>query len=425
MAATKVQLIGGAFQDSEGNVLANGYLMMKLNQDELVAGVGQICSGIEIRINLTALGSVSTSPAQLVWGNDQMSPVNAYYRVSGFDSRGQLAWGPNNQQVIGSGGTFDVGTWVPNQVISWVPPLQPLLLETDGVQNGDQSLLNLVSGTGITLTDDGLGSVTIDSNGAGVTFQTNGTPNGDQTLLNLKNGSNVTITDDGLGGVTIATTPFTAFQNVFGSQHGWIANYAGGIGTDDVFSTVLHLSGTATNSLAPTATAGARYEVTLGASHNQSYFYNNSTRLDITRGSLQWFKSRAAISTTSTISNWVCVTDQNPASVFFPDNPSSANLIGFRYSTNAGDTQYQCVCSNGAASTIVSSGVNADTSEHIFQFLVSGSTVTFYIDGTLVATISTNVPAAATQMTYALTIDNLTTSNPLSMTAGYVWYSLV
>jgi len=42
-----------------------------------------------------------------------------------------------------------------------------LSLETDGTPNGDQTLLNLVAGTNITLTDDGLGSVTIDAAGSG------------------------------------------------------------------------------------------------------------------------------------------------------------------------------------------------------------------------------------------------------------------
>ncbi len=39
----------------------------------------------------------------------------------------------------------------------------PLSLEVDGTPNTDQSLLNLIAGTGITLTDDGFGGVTIDN----------------------------------------------------------------------------------------------------------------------------------------------------------------------------------------------------------------------------------------------------------------------
>jgi hypothetical protein len=46
-----------------------------------------------------------------------------------------------------------------------------ILLQTNGVDNGDQNLLNLVAGPGITLSDDGLGAVTITSTG-GASFIT-------------------------------------------------------------------------------------------------------------------------------------------------------------------------------------------------------------------------------------------------------------
>jgi hypothetical protein len=41
-----------------------------------------------------------------------------------------------------------------------------LNLEVDGTPNGDQTLLNLISGTGIQITDDGVGGVTIEATGA-------------------------------------------------------------------------------------------------------------------------------------------------------------------------------------------------------------------------------------------------------------------
>ena len=44
--------------------------------------------------------------------------------------------------------------------------------------------------------------ITIPGGGGGITLETNGTPNGDQTLLNLVQGSNMTITDDGFGNIT-------------------------------------------------------------------------------------------------------------------------------------------------------------------------------------------------------------------------------
>jgi hypothetical protein len=125
MSATKTQLIGGQFQDSQGNLLALGYLTMRLSSDENVSGVGQVAAGIVATVNLGATGAVSTSPAQSVWANDVMTPVNSFYVVTGYTAQGQLAWGPNNQQVTSGGvggGTFDTGTWVPNTVVSWSYP---------------------------------------------------------------------------------------------------------------------------------------------------------------------------------------------------------------------------------------------------------------------------------------------------------------
>lgn len=163
---TKVQLIGGAFQDAEGAVLANGYLKMKLSQDGSVPSIGSICSGVEVTIKLNSSGSVDTSTPQYVWGNDQIFPANSFYRVTGYTAQGQPAWGPNNQQVVGNGGTFDVGTWVPNQVLSWTPSISSPLLKTNGVANTIQSVLNLIAGSGVSLTNSG-GNVTVSGGGGG------------------------------------------------------------------------------------------------------------------------------------------------------------------------------------------------------------------------------------------------------------------
>jgi hypothetical protein len=198
-----VQLTGGNFQDSEGNVLVSGYLVMHLSQDGHVSGVGEIASGIDIRIQLDPSGNVVTSPAQSVWGVDQMLPINNYYRVTGYTAAGQPAWGPNNQQVTGSGGTFDIGTWVPNQVLSWQPPVQTPLLEVNDVPNLLQTVLNLEAGSGITLTDEGDGGVTIASSVASLLLEVNDVPNTVQNILNLEAGTNIILTDEGDGGVTI------------------------------------------------------------------------------------------------------------------------------------------------------------------------------------------------------------------------------
>lgn len=175
--SAKVELIGGAFQDSKGNVLANGYLKFVLSQDCSVTGVGNIASGIAITVTLDASGNANTG--QFLWGNDVLLPQPNYYRVTGFTSAGQPAWGPNNQQVTGSG-TFDLGTWIPNTVISWTPSIsQPLVLKHNGTVNASQTILNLEStDASVIITDLGGGNIDLQAGGSGVPSGTNVWPAG-------------------------------------------------------------------------------------------------------------------------------------------------------------------------------------------------------------------------------------------------------
>ncbi len=210
MTMTKTQLIGGLFQDSRGNVLVNGYLIFKLNQDNAVTGAANIAAGIEITIFLNSSGGVDTGTAQYLWATDILSVPNAFYRVTGYTSQGQPAWGPNNQQVVSGGlggGTFDVGLWVPNSVFSWTPPNQPVSLQTNGTPNAVQTIENLKAGANIALTADSLGGTTIAATvPAGVLLQTGGVNNGSQTKLNLAAGTGISIVDNGSGTDTITNT---------------------------------------------------------------------------------------------------------------------------------------------------------------------------------------------------------------------------
>jgi hypothetical protein len=80
-----------------------------------------------------------------------------------------------------------------------------LLIETNGIANVDQTLLNLVQGTNITISTDVFGATTI-SGAAGATFKTDGVPNTLQSVLNLKSGTNISLAADALGGVTISSS---------------------------------------------------------------------------------------------------------------------------------------------------------------------------------------------------------------------------
>ena len=170
MAASLTQLTGGNFTDSEGNVLANGYLTFQLSQDGNVAGVGNLCSGITVKIQLDSTGNVAglsstpSVPNQYMWANSNISPINTYYKVTGYTSEGQRAWGRNNQQVA-AGSTFSLSSWVPNSVISWFPNPQSLSLEINGVAASSQTVQNLEAGTNIEITDEGNGNIQIAASG--------------------------------------------------------------------------------------------------------------------------------------------------------------------------------------------------------------------------------------------------------------------
>lgn len=178
MSVAKTQLTGGNFQDAMGNLLANGYLTMKLSQDSQVND-SQVCSGVEIKIVLDGNGDVAAYPTipadQFVWANDVLSPVNSFYTVTGYTAEGQPAFGPNNQQVVSGGiggGTFDTGTWVPNQVVSWAPALQTPQVFVNGTALSSTQEIDFIDSATIDFVDEGNGEIS--ANSLGVPPLTNG-----------------------------------------------------------------------------------------------------------------------------------------------------------------------------------------------------------------------------------------------------------
>jgi hypothetical protein len=350
-----IQLIGGSFQDVQGNPLAAGYLTMELSQDE-ETNDSLICSGITITVPLDANGSIITSPPQYVWGNDQMLPVNSFYKVTGYTAEGQAAWGPCNQQVIGSGGTFDVGTWIPNQVIVWVPSPQPIAIEVNGVALSSSTSLNLTAGTGITLTDEGGGTLQISSSGG------SGLPLDPPSRFVL----------------------YTAMNTIFGE----FANPVNDLPVS------FEPGGTSATEVAPTATNG--YGLSVSAS-DQVQFAGTPFALPangiVVQGTLQ-------VSADGTFYVGVSSLSADILQVYADNNPSGpvedpaggtfdSALVGV---TNTGT--YKLITTRGGSKTVTDSGVAVTSARHTFQLTISTGKVILTLDGNVVATSTTNTPVA-------------------------------
>jgi len=143
-----------------------------------------------------------------------------------------------------------------------------LVLEVNGTPTSNQLLLNLASGSGVTLADLGGGTVQISASSSGITLQTNGTNNTDQALLNLIAGTGVSLVAGGTGGVTITNTSTGTTFGTSGVGFFWGPGFTG-----PLFSASI-----SAGTLATTARAVYVFEFTLDSSwtiRTASYMSDN------------------------------------------------------------------------------------------------------------------------------------------------------
>ncbi len=84
------------------------------------------------------------------------------------------------------------------------------------------------------------------------------------------------------------------------------------------------------------------------------------------------------------------------AYIGFGDNVGSGDMANgayFRYTHGTNSGKWEAVTASASSRTATDTGITADTTFHIFNVVVNqaGTSVAFYIDGTLVATNTTNI----------------------------------
>lgn len=117
LQGSRVQIVGGPFQDALGNVLSNGYLVFQLQHDAVAVGTGQIVGNMSVRVPLDTAGhiqgTISGTPV-LIWPNDVLLPAGGNYIIWAYDSVNKPAWdNPQIQQVLSLPSPFNVNAWVP------------------------------------------------------------------------------------------------------------------------------------------------------------------------------------------------------------------------------------------------------------------------------------------------------------------------
>lgn len=209
----------------------------------------------------------------------------------------------------------------------------------------------------------------------------------------------IDLVDGGSGGVAAGASlvnvlmqrPKRWTYNVAGSN-ATIANYGSGAGSALQAGTASIIAGSASNSPVIQWASGV-------VSGNQAgWAYNGIT--DFWSGNnLYWcayiWNKNADLTNQRMWVGLTGINGGNNTTNYNSDTPGNTDKIAmFRFSSVAGDTNWQCVTGDASAQTVTDSGVAADVANpHVFEVRQNdGVNVQFYIDGTLVATNTTHLP---------------------------------
>ena len=274
-----------------------------------------------------------------------------------------------DQSIGGASGTQGGGT--------------ALVLQVNGVPASSQLLQNLIGVGGVTVVDQGNGTIAINTPAA-LTLRTNGVPNAVQNLLNLTGAGGVALADQGNGTVSITVPPsglvlgsvqwVPAFQT---STVSWIATGDTTSGAD---------SGATPTYILPTASANAVFTLS-GTRHyiGNTMIYGGrpatfSTVATFTRGTDTF--SVAALGLFHDL-GWAA-----GAPFTITTTPCAAFHIP------AAATTWFAVTGDGASVTDVDTGVSF-TSRHVLKIAYTPTAVVFTIDGAIVATNTTTLPTTS------------------------------
>lgn len=170
----------------------------------------------------------------------------------------------------------------------------------------------------------------------------------------------------------------------------------GSSGTINCLGDVLTTNGTGT-ATAPTASEGCTDNYASAASTNSQAGYGGNLNYRVGRNIE--FRNKVKLQENTAEIAWIVLSDQTFTTATFNDNPAG-NYAGFRYSTNAGDSTWKAITKDGTTQSVTDTGVSVNTAIRKFEVIedVANARWLFKIDDILVASKSTNLPTAGTNL---------------------------
>jgi hypothetical protein len=275
----------------------------------------------------------------------------------------------------------------------------------------------------------GAGLVTITCSSC--TINSNGTAS---ATLTLATGQNADLYSDGTNYVAFAPPLPTAgsgaappgvgfplrFEYIFGTGGAIVCTLSGGcnaLGSQSGFT----VTATETNGRILSASAAGSTNTVLGLGTD---YGGNPGQGQTTLGSTQRFSMRLMTQVSTTARYWVGMMDGSGgqfsgATQNVTDTPN-VPYCAFRFSTTT-DTTWKAVCATDSShQTVVDTGIAINTTastlfEIAFAPAGAPTSATFSLNGSPVATVSTNLPTASYQLGYCFTVDNKNTATAESV----------
>jgi hypothetical protein len=162
------------------------------------------------------------------------------------------------------------------------------------------------------------------------------------------------------------------------------------IGSSNQITTfgITHIAGGTVTSSASTATEPWMANYATAATTSSTAGFGTNGNPVIRTGRNVYFSALVKLQESTQMRVWIGLTDRAFSTIMGNDTIGGSGSAAFRFSTIAGDTNWQCWTNDGVTTGLTDTGIAFNTDIHLFEIIMDDvlAEVRFYIDGVLAAT---------------------------------------